>query len=130
MTTLGEFQEGFKNERKDSQRWGWTEKQRYCVLWASQVVLVVKNPGADARDIRDTGLSLGWEDPLEKGTATHSRILAWRVPCREEPGRLQSIRSQRVGRNLAHTHTHTPSTEQENFMGGGIYGSCGYEQSK
>ena len=107
MTTLGEFQEGFKNERKDSQRWGWTEKQRYCVLWASQVVLVVKNPGADARDIRDTGLSLGWEDPLEKGTATHSRILAWRVPWREEPGRLQSIRSQRVGRNLAHTRTHT-----------------------
>ena len=32
--------------------------------------------------------SLGWEDPLEKGTATHSRILAWRIPLKEEPGRL------------------------------------------
>ena len=37
---------------------------------------------------------LGWEDPLEKGTATHSSILAWRIPRTEEPGRLQSIASQ------------------------------------
>ena len=35
--------------------------------------------------------SLGWEDPLEKGKATHSSILAWRVPWAEEPGGLQSI---------------------------------------
>ena len=35
--------------------------------------------------------SLGWEDPLEKGKATHSSILAWRVPWIEEPGRLQSM---------------------------------------
>ena len=41
--------------------------------------------------------SLGWEDPLEKGKATHSSILAWRIPRTEEPGRLQSIGSQRVG---------------------------------
>ena len=34
---------------------------------------------------------LGWEDPLEKGMATHSRILAWRIPWTEEPGRLQSM---------------------------------------
>ena len=40
--------------------------------------------------------SLGWEDPLEKGTATHSSILAWRIPWTEEPGRLQSMGSQRV----------------------------------
>ena len=40
--------------------------------------------------------SLGWEDPLEKGMATHSSILAWRMPWTEEPGRLQSTRSQRV----------------------------------
>ena len=32
--------------------------------------------------------SLGWEDPLEKGTATHSNILAWRIPCIEDPGRV------------------------------------------
>ena len=40
---------------------------------------------------------LGWEDPLEKGMATHSSILAWRVPWTEEPGRLQSMGLQRVG---------------------------------
>ena len=41
--------------------------------------------------------SLGQEDPLEKGKATHSSILAWRIPWTEEPGRLQSMGSQRVG---------------------------------
>ena len=42
--------------------------------------------------------SLGWEDPLEKGMATHSSILAWRMLwIEEEPGRLQSMGSQRVG---------------------------------
>ena len=41
--------------------------------------------------------SLGWEDPLEKGKATHSSILAWRIPWTEEPGRLQSMGLQRVG---------------------------------
>ena len=40
--------------------------------------------------------SLGWEDPLEKGMATHSRILAWRIPWIEEPGGLESMGSQRV----------------------------------
>ena len=41
--------------------------------------------------------SLGQEDPLEKGMATHSSILAWRIPWTEEPGGLQSMESQRVG---------------------------------
>ena len=41
--------------------------------------------------------SLGWEDPLEKEMATHSSILAWRIPWTEEPGSLQSTGSQRVG---------------------------------
>ena len=41
--------------------------------------------------------SLGWEDPLEEGMATHSSILAWKIPWIEELGRLQSIGSQRVG---------------------------------
>ena len=43
--------------------------------------------------------SPGWEDPLEKDMATHSSILAWKVPWTEEPGGLQSIASQRVGHN-------------------------------
>ena len=42
-------------------------------------------------------LSLGWEDPPEKGKATHSSILAWKMPWREEPGKLQSMGLQRVG---------------------------------
>ena len=41
--------------------------------------------------------SLGWEDLLEKEMATHSSILAWKIPWTEEPGRLQSVGSQRVG---------------------------------
>ena len=41
--------------------------------------------------------SLGWEDPLEMEMATHSSILAWRIPWSEKPGRLQSMGLQRVG---------------------------------
>ena len=40
---------------------------------------------------------LGWEDPLEKGMAIHSSILAWRIPWTEEPGGLESMGSQKVG---------------------------------
>ena len=53
-----------------------------------------KNPPA----MQETRIqSLGWEDPLEKGMATHCSILAWRIPWTEEPGGLQSMESQRVG---------------------------------
>ena len=47
-------------------------------MQASQVALVVKNLPAHAGDIRD--VTLGWEAPLEEGTATHASILAWRIP--------------------------------------------------
>ena len=50
---------------------------------------------------------LGWEDSLEKGMATHSSVLAWRLPWTEEPGGLQSIGSQRVRHDCATKHTHT-----------------------
>ena len=43
--------------------------------------------------------SLDQEDPLEKGMTTHSSTLAWRIPWTEEPGRLQSMGTQRVGQN-------------------------------
>ena len=42
---------------------------------------------------------LGWEDPLEKEMATHFSILAWEIPWTEEPGRLLSMESQRIGHN-------------------------------
>ena len=45
--------------------------------------------------------SLGWEDPLEKEMAIHSRTIAWKIPWTEEPGRLQSMGSQRVGHDWA-----------------------------
>ena len=50
---------------------------------------------------------LGQKDPLEKGMATHSSILAWRIPWTEEPGGLQSMGSQRVGHDWATRHTLT-----------------------
>ena len=61
--------------------------------WSSLVAQTVKNPSA----MQETWVwSLGWEDPLEEDTASHSSILAWRIPQREEPGKLQSIELQRV----------------------------------
>ena len=64
--------------------------------WVSLVAQMVKNlPAMWETQVR----SLGREDPLEKGAPTHSSILAWRIPWTEEPGRLQSMGSQRVGHN-------------------------------
>ena len=57
---------------------------------------MVKNPPDNAGDIELWVESLGQEDPLEKDMATHSSILAWRIPWTEEPGRLQSVGLQRV----------------------------------
>ena len=58
---------------------------------------MVKNPPANVGDIREKQVqSLGEEHPLEEGTATHSSILTWRIPWREELGRLQSTGPQRV----------------------------------
>ena len=48
--------------------------------------------------------SLGWEDPLEKGKAAHSSILAWRIPWTEEPGGLQSLESQSCTGQYAHKY--------------------------
>ena len=63
----------------------------------SLIAQLVKNPPA----MRETWIrSLGWDDPLEKGIATYSSVLAWRIPWTEEPGRLQFVRSQRVRHNF------------------------------
>ena len=65
---------------------------------ASPIAQLVKNLPA----MQETwDRSLGWEDPLEKGMATHSSILAWKIPWTEEPGGLQSMGSQRVGHDLS-----------------------------
>ena len=58
--------------------------------WSSLVAQLVKNlPAMQETLVR----FLGWENPLEKGKATHSSILAWRIPWTGEPGRLQSMGS-------------------------------------
>ena len=65
-------------------------------MWASLVAQLVKNLPA----VQETWVqSLGQEDPLEKEMATHSSILAWKMLWTEEPGRVQSMGSQRVGRD-------------------------------
>ena len=51
--------------------------------------------------------SLGWEDPLEEAMATHSSILAWRIPWTEDAGGLKSMGSQELDMTEQLTHTHT-----------------------
>ena len=69
-------------------------EQRMFDALSAQVAQMVKSPPA----VRETPVcSLGWEDPLEEGTATHPRTLAWRIPWTEEPGGLQSMGSQGAG---------------------------------
>ena len=74
---------------------------------ASLVAQMVKNfPAVQETQVR----SLGQEDPLEKGMATDSSILAWRIPWTEEPSRLKSMRSQRVGHNRSNLAPPSVST--------------------
>ena len=62
------------------------------MMWASLMTQMVKClPTMQETRVR----SLGWEDPLEKEMATHSSILAWRIPWTEDPGRLQSMESRK-----------------------------------
>ena len=61
------------------------------------MALALENLSANSGDVRDSVQSLGWEDPLEEGMATHSSIPAWIIPWTEEPAGLWSIESQRVG---------------------------------
>ena len=73
-------------------------------IWSSLVTQTVKNsPAMQETRVR----SLVWEDPLEKGMATHPSILAWRIPWTVKPWGLQSMRSQRVGHDWTTKHTHT-----------------------
>ena len=63
-------------------------EMKIVITWASLVFQMVKNPST----MWETWVqSLGREDPLEREIATHSSILAWRIPWAEEPGRLQSM---------------------------------------
>ena len=76
----------------------WLSQSMWGLFGASLVAQRLKHlPG-----MRETRVwSLGWEDPLEEEMATHSSTLAWRIPWREEPGRLQSMGLQRAGHEWA-----------------------------
>ena len=67
----------------------------HCFSEAGSLGFPGSSGKASARNVGDPG-SLDWEDPLEKEMATHSSIIAWRIPWTEEPGGLQSMGSQRV----------------------------------
>ena len=79
--------------------------------WTSLVAQTVKNMPA----MQETWVqSVGQEDPLEEGMATHSSILAWRIPWTREPGRLQSMGLQSWTQlSYTHTHTHTHTHTQK-----------------
>ena len=68
---------------------------KMSLLWPASLVaqMVKRLPAMWETQVQ----SLGWEDPLEKEMATHSNILAWKIPWTEEPGGLQVMGSQRVG---------------------------------
>jgi len=97
---------------------GWHTSKLFLVWiplrthWASLVAQTVKNLPA----MLETQVwSLDWEDPLENGMATHSSILAWRIPWTEEPGGLQSMGSQRVRHDWA-TNTFTFFIRTHSFL--------------
>ena len=105
------------NISKIKRKWSinhYVENLKDCLflkLWASLVVQRVKCLPA----MRESQVwSLGQEDPLEKEMATHSSILAWRIPWTEEPGRLQSTGSQRVRHDWATSLTFTFSKPKLN----------------
>ena len=72
---------------------------RVCFMSSKLTSLVAQTVKASAYNAETRVSSLGREDSLEKEMATHSSTLAWKIPWMEEPGRLQSVESQRVRHN-------------------------------
>ena len=86
--------------------WGWNKgvekeiKHKYLAAFIMVQVFLVAQMVKSVPAMQETWVqSLGWEDPLEEEMAIHSSILVWKIPWMEEPGRLQSMGSQRVGHN-------------------------------
>ena len=85
----------------------------FFLFWSSSTILGFSGSSAGkeyACNAGDPVQSLGWEDPLKKGMATHSSFLAWRISWTEEPGGLQSTVSQRVRHDWATKHACTKET--------------------
>ena len=90
------------------------EKRVQMYLFTSQVV---KNLPASAGALRDAGSIPRWGRSLEEGMATHSSILAWRIPWTEEPSGLQSTGSQRAGHDWSNLACMNLCTKQEESRG-------------
>ena len=91
-------------------------------IGASLLAQMVKRLSA----VQDTWVwSLGWEDPLEKEMATHSSILAWKMPWMEEPGRLQSMGLQRVWHDWGTSLSPDSSVSKESACGAADRGDTG-----
>ena len=105
--------------RTESDPTGVTQQQQQQHAFSGSVLpegspggSVVKNPPASAGG---AGVTLGWEEPLEKEMATHSSILAWRIPWAEEAGRLQSTGHKQLEKmeQLSTERFYGPGTENE-----------------
>ena len=82
-----------KSPRTSAQGWPLAEG-----FWWGSLFMLVAQMVKNLPTMQETQVqSLGWEDALEKGIATHSSILAWKIPWTEEPGSLESMGSKRVG---------------------------------
>ena len=86
-----------------SRQWTYSSPQSFHVSLCDLSPASKFPGGSDSKEFACNAedLDLGWEDSLEKGMATHSSILAWRIPWMEDPGGLQSMKSQRVGYDWA-----------------------------
>ena len=107
-----------KKERRKWRRKRRTEGENRCLHcrgrnhlinvqnWSGLTWKLVNNPPANAGDGRDRSLIPGWKDTLEEGMATHSSILAWKIPWTEEPAVLQPMGQQKVRHDWVRTHRH------------------------
>ena len=92
------FRKMKREEKKGLQAWARVHDPHLCLDLCTAIVFCPTPRGSDSKEflpaMQETGFrALGQEDPLEKGMATHSSILAWRTPWTEEPGRLQPMGS-------------------------------------
>ena len=115
-TTPSHFSEDQFLKTREKKVFNFLSSRAFCISdylhikWASLVVQMVKNPAI--QEIRVW--PLGWEDALGEEMATHSSILAWRIPWTEEPGRLQSVGLQRVRHSCLTEH-------KQKTLEGGIF---------